>query len=139
MAQRVLGEKGVREGWSGVILISLALGHRLAHQSYSSTRRLLDTLLNLCGRLGMVLALDLLWLVNRTADLRLGSVLPGGTWRYLGVPSSAYCCLGVAAGTLSYLTLTPRLPSVAYRSDDCNESGAGHSLQYKNVYVAPSR
>jgi hypothetical protein len=35
----------------------------------------------------------------------------------------AYHCLVVAAGTLSYLTLTPRQSSVAYRSDDCNESG----------------
>ena len=60
-------------------------------------------------------------------------------WRYLGVPSSAYCCLGVAAGTLSYLTLTPRRSSVAYRKDDCYESGTGHSLQYKVVYVAPCR
>ena len=55
------------------------------------------------------------------------------------MPSSAYHCLVVAAGTLSYLMLISRLPKVAYRKDDCNESGIGHSFQYKIVYVAPRR
>jgi hypothetical protein len=93
----------------------------------------------------MVLALDLMWLVNRKPGLRLGSAclccleVPGGTWRYPGVPSGAYHCLVVAAGTLSYLTLPPRQPSVAYREDDCCESGTGHSFQYKVMYIAPCR
>ena len=79
------------------------------------------SVLNLCGRLGMVLAGD-----------ALDSVLPGGTWRYLGVPSGAYHCLVVAAGTLSYLTLIPRQSSVAYRKDDCYESGTGHSFSIRS-------
>ena len=49
-------------------------------------------MLNLCGRLGMAIL--------------------EGAWRYLGISSSAYHCLVVAAATLSYLTLIPRLPSV---------------------------
>jgi hypothetical protein len=60
-------------------------------------------------------------------------------WRYLGMPSGAYHCLVVAAGALSYLTIILGQSSVAYRKDDCNESGTGHSFQYKIVYVAPRR
>ena len=83
---------------------------------------------DLSGRLGMASAGDALGIGRLSV-----------AWRYLAVPSSTNCCLGVAAGTLSYLTLTLRLPSAAYRSGDRNESGTGHSLQYKNVYVGPSR
>jgi hypothetical protein len=58
--------------------------------------------LNLCGRLGMALAGDAL-VTDRLSV----------AWRYLGMPRGVYHCLVVAAGTLSYLTPIPRLPSVA--------------------------
>jgi hypothetical protein len=52
------------------------------------------TLSDLSGRLGMASAGDALGIGRLSV-----------AWRYLAVPSSTNCCLGVAAGTLSYLEL----------------------------------